>query len=351
MALVAVLGSLIGSPPDGGAPAQPRGSLDKEIIRRIIRRHINDVKWCYEQELVAKPLLAGRILVKFTIGASGDVIASELQHSTMGNPRVESCTVQAVRRWQFPKPLGAGSVIVSYPFVLTPTPTPLVGGHNGAGRVEIAPISAHFFVHRSSDDKADVANGLVVVTDAGLLLVDTAWSESQVEAILSWGDNDLRRPWIGSVITHDHRDRVGGLGALFRRKIPVAALDLTVAKLAHRGVRGVTTLFAASAGTVDDARGFQAFYPGPGHAADNIVIAFPREQLVFGGCLIKAADAGDLGFTADADLGAWPAAVRRVAERYSNMRIVPGHGDTDPLRMDPYQHTLDLLRAMPARSK
>ena len=27
---------------------------------------------------------------------------------------------QAVRRWEFPKPLGGGIVIVSYPFVLTP---------------------------------------------------------------------------------------------------------------------------------------------------------------------------------------------------------------------------------------
>ena len=34
--------------------------------------------------------------------------------------RVENCTVQAVRRWEFPKPLGGGIVIVSYPFVLTP---------------------------------------------------------------------------------------------------------------------------------------------------------------------------------------------------------------------------------------
>ncbi|HXI54474.1 MAG TPA: TonB family protein [Polyangia bacterium] len=100
--------------------ANVRGSLDKEIIRRIIRRHINEVKYCYEQELTKKPELGGRIMVQFTIAASGQVIASVLQNSTMGNPRVENCTVQAVRRWEFPKPLGGGIVIVSYPFVLTP---------------------------------------------------------------------------------------------------------------------------------------------------------------------------------------------------------------------------------------
>jgi TonB family protein len=100
--------------------ANVRGSLDKEIIRRIIRRHINEVKYCYEQELTKKPDLGGRIMVQFTIAASGQVIASVLQNSTMGNARVENCTVQAVRRWEFPKPLGGGIVIVSYPFVLTP---------------------------------------------------------------------------------------------------------------------------------------------------------------------------------------------------------------------------------------
>jgi hypothetical protein len=37
----------------------------------------------------------------------------------MGNIRVENCVVQAVRRWEFPKPLGGGIVIVSYPFNFT----------------------------------------------------------------------------------------------------------------------------------------------------------------------------------------------------------------------------------------
>jgi TonB family protein len=100
--------------------ANVRGSLDKEIIRRIIRRHINEVKYCYEQELTRKPELGGRVAVQFTIAANGQVVASVLQNSTMGNTRVESCVVQAVRRWEFPKPLGGGIVIVTYPFNFTP---------------------------------------------------------------------------------------------------------------------------------------------------------------------------------------------------------------------------------------
>jgi hypothetical protein len=98
--------------------AQVRGSLDKEIIRRIIRRHLNEVKFCYEKELMHKPDLYGRVMVQFTISGLGAVVASVVQNSTMNNPSVEQCIAAAVRRWEFPKPQGGGIVIVSYPFVL-----------------------------------------------------------------------------------------------------------------------------------------------------------------------------------------------------------------------------------------
>lgn len=98
--------------------AQVRGSLDKEIIRRIIRQHINEVKHCYSKELQSKPKLQGRVTIQFTIAHTGIVAVSKVQQSTMGSPPVETCIAQAVRRWKFPKPKGGGIVIVSYPFVL-----------------------------------------------------------------------------------------------------------------------------------------------------------------------------------------------------------------------------------------
>jgi TonB family protein len=60
------------------------------------------------------------VAVTFTIAATGQVVTSVVQNSTMGNVRVEGCVVQAVRRWEFPKPLGGGIVIVTYPFNFTP---------------------------------------------------------------------------------------------------------------------------------------------------------------------------------------------------------------------------------------
>ena len=98
--------------------AQVRGSLDKEIIRRIIRRHLNQIRYCYQSQLQADENLGGRIVVQFTIAPTGQVVVSKIQSSTVKNKNVESCIAQTVRRMLFPKPKGGGIVIVSYPFVL-----------------------------------------------------------------------------------------------------------------------------------------------------------------------------------------------------------------------------------------
>ena len=97
------------------------GTLDKEIIRRIVRRHLNEVRFCYEQALPRHPTLAGRAVVQFTIGKDGQVLASVLQSSTLGLASVESCVVGAVKRWPFPAPERGGLTIVSYPFQFTPS--------------------------------------------------------------------------------------------------------------------------------------------------------------------------------------------------------------------------------------
>ena len=111
-------GRRAGAPDVVPGTAQVRGSLDQEIIRRIIRRHLNEVKFCYEKELLRKADLYGRVTVHFTISGTGQVVASIVQQSTMNAPVVEQCIADAVKRWEFPKPQGGGIVIVSYPFVL-----------------------------------------------------------------------------------------------------------------------------------------------------------------------------------------------------------------------------------------
>ncbi len=97
-----------------------RGGLDREIVRRVVRQHLNEVRYCYEEALPRQPTLAGRVVAQFTIAPTGRVLVSALQTSSLGSPAVEACIVAATRRWQFPQPAGGGLVVVSYPFQLTP---------------------------------------------------------------------------------------------------------------------------------------------------------------------------------------------------------------------------------------
>ena len=99
-------------------PTIEKGALSKSIIRRVIRRHLNEVRYCYQRELQTSQDLYGRLIVKFTIAPNGQVVTAGVKQSTLGNATVETCITQAVRRWLFPKPKDGGIVMVSYPFVL-----------------------------------------------------------------------------------------------------------------------------------------------------------------------------------------------------------------------------------------
>jgi pSer/pThr/pTyr-binding forkhead associated (FHA) protein len=101
-------------------PGRPlvTGSLDKEIIQRVIRKHRREIAFCYEQALQKNKTLAGRVKVKFTISGTGDVIAALVQKgsSTLKDSSVHSCMSSKIRRWVFPEPKGGGIVVVNYPF-------------------------------------------------------------------------------------------------------------------------------------------------------------------------------------------------------------------------------------------
>jgi TonB family protein len=93
------------------------GGLSRDVIDRIIRRHYNEVKYCYEKELTKDRNLYGKVTVVFVIDGTGKVSDALVQQSTMGNEAVEGCIVSHVRRWAFPAPEGGGTVQVTYPYV------------------------------------------------------------------------------------------------------------------------------------------------------------------------------------------------------------------------------------------
>jgi TonB family protein len=93
------------------------GELDKETVRRYIQTKMDQVRWCYQQEVQKNPDLAGQVKIEWIILATGKVTAVKVAGSSLGNTAVEQCLTSRVATWQFPSPKGGGTAKVAYPFI------------------------------------------------------------------------------------------------------------------------------------------------------------------------------------------------------------------------------------------
>lgn len=93
------------------------GGLDKDAIAEVIRRNIGQIRYCYERQLSSNPELYGKVLVRFTIGAAGQVAEQRVDNTTLKSAMVEGCILRRLAGWKFPLPKGGTEVRVSYPFL------------------------------------------------------------------------------------------------------------------------------------------------------------------------------------------------------------------------------------------
>jgi glyoxylase-like metal-dependent hydrolase (beta-lactamase superfamily II) len=170
------------------------------------------------------------------------------------------------------------------------------------------------------------ANGLVVFGARGAVIIDTGFRREQTGWLLERVRAATGQDAIAMVATHSHNDRAGGVAVAAAAGVPVYASTRTKALLGAEG-NAITHAFDATARLDLGDLHIELFYPGAGHAPDNIVAYVLEEHLLFGGCLVRAGDSTGMGNLDDADLPAWPATMDRVIERYGNARmVVPGHG-------------------------
>lgn len=186
------------------------------------------------------------------------------------------------------------------------------------------------------------SNGLIVQDEEDVALVDTAWGKQATSQLLAWVNHTLGGPITQAVITHAHEDRAEGVPALAEAGIPVFAESRTVALAGSLHRTHLTSLGRLAPGQSTNLGRMQILFPGPGHSPDNVVVWLADQRVLFGGCLVKAADATSLGNTNDADLRSWPKAIALVRERYGNADVVvPGHGAVEGQELE--DHTLALL--------
>jgi metallo-beta-lactamase class B VIM len=173
------------------------------------------------------------------------------------------------------------------------------------------------------------SNGLVVRDGDGLLLIDTAWGTENTAALLATIEAEIGLPVRRAISTHFHDDRVGGVDTLTAVGAATFGTPLT-RSLAEEAGSEVPTFALDGLAEPGDAvrfRPIEVFYPGAGHAPDNLVVYVPEARILFGGCAVFEASRTTPGNLSHAVLAEWPESIRRVQARYPEAEIViPGHG-------------------------
>lgn len=197
--------------------------------------------------------------------------------------------------------------------------------------VELIQVSPSVYVHTSYFDDPVygrfASNGLLVVDGKKAILFDTPVSELVTQDLISWIHYSMKLRVTRFVATHWHSDRMGGLAYLHKIGVVSYAHHLTIEITKQKNLPIPINEFTDSLVLHTHAADVCCYFFGAAHSSDNIVIWFPKDKILFGGCMVKSLDSQNLGNTIDADLKQWPQTIMTVRKRFANVQIViPGHG-------------------------
>lgn len=194
------------------------------------------------------------------------------------------------------------------------------------------------------------SNILVVkMNDDTVVLVSSPFEKLATKTLLDWVNKTLSPKKSVDINTHFHLDGTGGNEIYRQMGVETWSSDLTKEMriadnkkdrvksaefyenedLKKRILQSHPT-FAEHTFNLKEGKAFsfsgeivEVYFPGPAHSPDNVVVYFPKQKLLFGGCMIKPKSLGYLGA---ADVKAWPESARNL-RRFEVKTVVPGHGN------------------------
>lgn len=185
-------------------------------------------------------------------------------------------------------------------------------------------------------------NAAYLITKKGVILFDTPWDETQYQPLLDSIKTKHNLPVIAVYASHWHDDRAGGFAYYQKKGIPTYATALTNSILREKGLTEATHEIKLGKTIRVGGQQFVIDFVGEGHSLDNTIVWFPKYKIMNGGCLIKGADAQNMGFVGDGNINAWPQTIQTLQTRYPNIKkVIPGH---DQWQLDgALERTIQLL--------
>ncbi|HQR91904.1 MAG: subclass B1 metallo-beta-lactamase [Bacteroidetes bacterium 24-39-8] len=197
--------------------------------------------------------------------------------------------------------------------------------------LKITALKGDFYIYTTYNtyqESRTPANGMYLVTKKAVILFDTPWDTTQFQPLLDSIKKRHQKSVIFCLATHWHGDRTAGLEYYRRQGIKTYTTTLTDQLSKKENAKRAEFLIAKDTVFHFDQYSFETYYPGEGHTADNIVVWFNKEKILYGGCLIKGADAENLGYLGDGNTKAYETTLLNVQKKFADPKyIIVSHSD------------------------
>lgn len=221
-----------------------------------------------------------------------------------------------------------------------------LSGQTEISNLKITHLSGDFYVfttYRTFKGKPMSSNGMYLVTEKGVVMVDTPWDTTQFQPLLDSIKIKHNKNVVLCIATHSHEDRTGGLEYYKQKGIQTFATKQTDLICKERNEKRAEFLILKDTVFTVGQYSFQTYYGGAGHTSDNIVLWFEKNKILYGGCLVKSIEASDLGYLGDADTKQWTTTIKNIKKKFGKPTyVITGHQDWSDKKS--LEHTLTLLR-------
>ncbi len=172
------------------------------------------------------------------------------------------------------------------------------------------------------------ANGMYLVTGEGVVMFDTPWDTTQFQPLLDSIQLKHHKSVVLSFATHWHSDKTAGLEYYRQQGIRTYTTVLTDEFSKKNNMKRAEFLMTKDTVFNFGPYSFEIYYPGQGHTADNIIIWFEKEKILYGGCLIKGVDAENLGYLGDTNVKEYASTLKKVQKKCRDPKfIIVAHSD------------------------
>jgi metallo-beta-lactamase class B len=215
-------------------------------------------------------------------------------------------------------------------------------------KLKITHLTKDFYIYttyNTYEGSQIPANGMYIVTNNGVVIFDTPWDTTQFKPLLDSIKIRHNKNVVICIATHWHSDRTAGLEYYKQQGIKTYTTALTDELSKKNEKKRAEFLMAKDTVFNIKPYSFEIFYPGEGHTSDNIIIWIENEKILYGGCLIKGADAEDLGYLGDANLKEYATTLKRVQKKCTKPKhIIISHSDWNNLNS--LKHSIKMAKKL-----